>query len=134
VHGDPKGIVMRTTSNSIGDLNPTPKKRGAKRPTQERQSEASPYSPTSLRSTHSGVLARFREDAEAGAHRCPSGLFLTVTKKGKLSLRVTRDPKIASQTEIEELARANGLPIADVYILAKSKLSIIKETPKGKKK
>lgn len=67
-----------------------------------------------------------------------SGLFLTVTKKGKLSLRVTRDPKIASQTEIEELARTNGLPIADVYILAKSKLSIIKETPKetpkGKKK
>lgn len=67
-----------------------------------------------------------------------SGLFLTVTKKGKLSLRVTRDPKIASQTEIEELARANGLPVSEVYILAKSKLSIIKETPKettkGKKK
>lgn len=68
-----------------------------------------------------------------------SGLFLTVTKKGKLSLRVTRDPKIASQTEIEELARSHGLPIAEVYILAKSKLSLIKDTPKkdkpkGKKK
>lgn len=63
-----------------------------------------------------------------------SGLFLTVTKKGKASLRVTRDPKIATQTEIEELARAHGLPIAEVYILAKSKLSLIKDTPKGKKK
>jgi len=64
-----------------------------------------------------------------------SGLFLSVTKKGKASLRVTRDPKIATQTEIEELARAHGLPIAEVYILAKSKLSLIKESPaKGKKK
>lgn len=68
-----------------------------------------------------------------------SGLFLTVTKKGKASLRVTREPKIATQTEIEELARAHGLPIAEVYILAKSKLSLIKDTPKkettkGKKK
>jgi len=59
-----------------------------------------------------------------------SGLFLSVTKKGKASLRVTRDPKIATQTEIEKLARAHGLPIAEVYILAKSKLSLVKDTPK----
>ena len=66
-----------------------------------------------------------------------SGLFLTVTKTGKLSLRITREPKVVSQRELEELAREKGLPISEVYILAGKKALIVKEkneTPKGKGK
>ena len=64
-----------------------------------------------------------------------SGIFLTRTKKGKLSLRVAREPKVISQDEIETLAREAGFPISEVYLLAKTKLSILKtEAQKGKGK
>lgn len=66
-----------------------------------------------------------------------TGLFLTVTKTGKLSFRITREPKVVSQRELEELAREKGFPISEVYILAGKKALIVKdrnETPKGKKK
>lgn len=72
---------------------------------------------------------------DAPAEKKGSGLFFSWTKTGKPSLRITRDPKIVTQGEIEELARANDCPIATLYIIAKQKATIVKPAPhRGGKK